>query len=150
MFDEGSSGLGNSGISQTHRSILDSQIEGIVQQLRSQILDRIIKPLLVFNFGGKYGQKLGSFAMNASTDPNTLIMRGNFLLSAITSGVIASTDLAAINVLRDIAGVPPINEEQQQQLLYAQAQVQQMQQQIAQQPTADPSDPSGGQGAGYP
>jgi len=31
----------------------------------------------------------------------------------------------------------------------AQAQVQAMQQQVAQQPTADPNDPSGGQG-GYP
>lgn len=139
LFDEGSSGLGNSGISQAHKSVLDSQIEAIVNQLRDKILENIVRPLLVFNFGAKYAQNLGTFAVQASTDPNIVISKGNFLLSALSSGIIPGTDLAAVNTLREMVGVPAVDYNQMQALQQAQLQQQQMQQAalMPQQPAPD-------------
>jgi hypothetical protein len=141
MFDEGSvGGLGNSGISQSHKSVLDSQIDGIVKQIRDKLLEKVIKPLLVYNFGSKYARNLGTFAVSASTDPNIIISKGNFLLSAITSGAIPASDISAINVLREMCGVPKIDMEEQQRMMNAQLD-QQMQQQQMQQAAMQPQQP---------
>ncbi len=156
MFDEGSSGgLGNTGISQAHRSVLDSQIEAIVTQLRDKILENVVRPLLVYNFGSKYAQNLGSFSMQPYTDPTLMMQKGQFLLQAITAGVIPASDITAINALREFAGIAPISYEDMQSLIEAQTQTQAAQQGVSAQPDplqqAPSVDPSTNPGySGYP
>lgn len=125
-FDEGSgNALGNSGLSQNHRSVLDSQIEAIVGQLRDKLIENVIRPLLVANFGIKYSRQLGSFSMQPYSDPMLILQKGNFLMQAMSSGLIPSSDMSAMNTLREFAGIAPISEEEQQALVTAQAQAQQ-------------------------
>lgn len=150
MFDEGSvGGLGNSGISQSHKSILDSQIDGIVKQIRDKLLEKVIKQLLVYNFGSKYARNVGTFTVQASTDPNIIISKGNFLLQAITAGAIPASDISAINVLREMCGVPKIDMEEQQRMINAQLD-QQMQQQQMQQAAMQPQQPGAEATGQYP
>ena len=150
-FDEGSgNALGNSGISQNHRSVLDSQIEAVVGQLRDKLIENVVRPLLVSNFGVKYSRNLGSFSMQPYSDPMLILQKGNFLMQAMSSGLIPSSDISAINALREFAGIAPIDENEQQALMLAQAQAQQAAMAAAQQtpaPTQEmPIDP----GNSYP
>lgn len=141
-FDEGSgNALGNSGLSQNHRSVLDSQIEAIVGQLRDKLIENVVRPLLVSNFGIKYSRNLGSFSMQPYSDPMLIMQKGQFLMQAMGAGLIPASDISAVNALREFAGIAPIDENEQQALITAQAQAQQAAMAAAQQAAA-PTEPT--------
>jgi hypothetical protein len=81
-------------------------------------------------------------------NPNIVISKGNFLLSALSSGIIPGTDLAAVNTLREMVGVPAIDMDEMQSLQQAQLQQQQMQQAALMPPQQ--SAPDEAEAANYP
>lgn len=142
IFREGSSSLGNNGISSNMIGILDSQINALVIMLRDQLIENVVRPLLQFNFGMK--KDFGSFAIGDTSDPATKSMRVTNILSAVGSGILPATDLDVQNRIRLDCGLPETDEKKQQEQL-----MQQMAQQ-AQQAQMAGGDPNAGMEQQYP
>lgn len=151
VFNEGSSAFGNSSLSQGHRSILDSNIESLILQIRDQLIEKVVRPLLWHNYGEK--NSFGSFAYQQSSDPAVANARVSTLISAIASQIFSSTDPDIVNKLREDLDLPPLSEDEvismrqqkDQQKLLAELQNElQMQQTIMQQqqPEAGATDPN--------
>lgn len=126
IWDEGSGGLGNTGISGNHKSTLDANIGAIEEQIQEEVLEKIVRNLIFWNFG--FHKKYGSFASQPYTDPNMIMSRASNLLTALSTGVIPQSDIDAVNRLREDLGVPPLDREQMMNLLALNVQQQQMQQ----------------------
>ena len=114
IWDEGSSGLGNSGISGGHLSTLDANISACVNQLQDQLVEKIARNIITWNIGWKSG--FGKFETQPHSDPAQQATRAMNLMSAISSQVIPSTDLSAVNRLREDLGVSPITQDEMVQL----------------------------------
>jgi len=131
IWDEGSGGLGNSGISGNHLAILDSNIDAIVRQIQDQLVEKLARNLIQWQFG--WQRNWGKFERQPHTDPAAQMGRAASLLSAISTQVIPSTDLDAINRLREDLGISPITHEDMFAMRQMQASLQQM--------TAAPAEP---------
>ncbi len=130
MFQEGSAILGQAGLNYGHRLVLDAQIEDMVEMMRNQLLEMVIRPLLAANFGIKHQDDFGTFKTNTFLPPENAQMRANLISSGMLQGIIDPNDLAAINQFRKDAGLEPVsaedyNQQQIRKLLEAQAQQQQ-------------------------
>ncbi|MFN6560053.1 MAG: hypothetical protein RMY28_009615 [Nostoc sp. ChiSLP01] len=130
IFNDTASGIGNSGINAGHRLILDTQIEDIVNDLRDELLEKIVRPLLMANFGPRFEDNLGEFKSDKFLDPSLAATRVSNLTVAMSSGTIDANDLEANNRLREDLGLSPFTKEQfdQQQLAKLLAQQEQGQQ----------------------
>lgn len=113
IFNEGSSSIQFGSIGKQHKSILDAQIESILLQIQDQIIEKIIKPLLVFNFGEV--RDFGKFEADTILDPDTQSSRVQNLITAMTSNLISPQNLAATNTLAELLGLPSLSQEQQQE-----------------------------------
>ena len=138
LLSEGSGVLGMATLSATQLSIFDSSIEAVVAQIRDSIIEKVIQPLLIWNYGKQ--DDYGSFEIDKKTDPNTENLVTNTLMSAMSMGLIQNSDLEAVNKLREGVGLPPIT--QQDQMMLAQLQAQMTALQTAPSPElASPEDP---------
>lgn len=129
-FEEGISGLGiGSGIANVQKGVLDVQLDALVSQIKDQIIENVVRPLLVWNFGFTGKEGWGDFGVDAASDPNLSLQKANTIIGAIASQILPSTDNAVTNVLRDLLGLPQQNEEEQlkqiQQSIAIQAMTQQ-------------------------
>jgi hypothetical protein len=149
IFDEGTSGLGNAGLSGSHRSTLDSNIYSIVVSIQEEILEKVISRLIAWNKNIKRqwnrAKDYGEFKSQPSSDPNFEIARAGALLGAMTSSVIPASDIDAVNELRRALGVSAIDEQKMMDLIVQQAQQQQIQMQGQMPPEQAPADPGQGQ-----
>lgn len=106
LFSESvSSTFGNTGLSQNHKSMLDSVTESVVQSIREEIVNKVVKPLLVWEFGEN--KEWGSFdfiSEESSVDKNAKI---SVILSAISTGVFEASDSSIQGELRKMLGLPP-------------------------------------------
>lgn len=112
IFDDTASGIGNSGVNAGHRLVLDNQIEAIVISMRDQILEKIIQPLLIYNFGDRFRGNYGYFKTEQFMEPTMAATRVSNLTLAMTNGLIEPTDLEANNRLRLDLGLSPITKEE--------------------------------------
>ena len=110
IWDEGSGGLGNSGISGNHLAILDSNIDAIVRQIQDQLVEKLARHLIQWNFG--WQNDWGKFERQPYSDPQFLLSRASNLITAMSTQIIPNTDLDAINRLREDLGVAPISQEE--------------------------------------
>jgi hypothetical protein len=108
LFRESVSGsFGNTGLSQNHKSMLDSGVESVVQCIRESILERVVKPLLIWEFGKIPEDNYGSFEFlvpESAVDRNSLVSTA---LSAVASGVIDANDKGLQNFVRKSIGLDP-------------------------------------------
>ncbi|ARV58034.1 hypothetical protein BZZ01_04745 [Nostocales cyanobacterium HT-58-2] len=111
IFDDTASGIGNTGVNAGHRLILDNQIEAIIQSLRDELLEKVVRPLLLANFGRKFESNLGEFKSQKFLDPALASTRVSNLIMAMTNGPIDANDLEAINRLREDLGLSPLPKE---------------------------------------
>jgi hypothetical protein len=123
VFNEGSGALGMATVSAKQLSVFDASVEAIVKQIRDQLIEKIFRPLILWNYGSQ--ENYGTFEVTAVTDPNNESLLINNLMMAFGQGLIPQTDTEAINALRDKLKLSPINKEQQDQ----QEQLNMMQQQ---------------------
>jgi len=110
IWDEGSSGLGNSGISGNHLAVLDANIDAVVQQIQDQLVEKVARNIIQWNLGWK--KSWGKFEKQPYTDPSFLAARTSSLLAAMSSQIIPNTDLDAVNRLREDLGIPIISQEE--------------------------------------
>ena len=130
IFNEGTATLGQAGLNFGHRLILDTQIEEIARQMRDRLINNIVRPLLIWNFGIK--DDFGSFESEQFLDPGQAGMRVSNLMTCIQTGVFNQNDLEALNQLRKDLGLSlkkqsVFNEELIAKLMAAQQQQQQQQ-----------------------
>lgn len=108
MFDEGSSSMSMNTLGKQHMTVLDSQIENLVQQIQDQLIEKVVKPLLVMNFG--ITQDFGEFKFDRNLDPEVANIRIQSLISALSAQVIPTTNLNVINALLSLLDVPTLTE----------------------------------------
>jgi len=113
IFNEGSSSIQFGSIAKQHKSILDAQVESILLQIQDQIIEKIVRPLLVFNFGES--RDFGKFDTDHVLDPETQASRVQNLISAMTSNLVSGQNLSAKNTLHELLGLPSLSQEEQQQ-----------------------------------
>ena len=120
IFKEGTGSVTQNSLGRTHKTILDSQIESIVSQIRDQLIERIVKPLLVWNFG--ITEDFGSFKLDEVQDQESVSLRVQNIISAVSAQIIPAQNIHVQNALYDSLGLPTINptemaQLQQQQLI---------------------------------
>lgn len=126
IWSEGSGALGVGSLSNTQLSILDSSLLMVVQLIRDQLIEKVIRPLIYYNFGKS--DNYGKFEFISENDPAQENMVTQGLMSALSSGLIQNTDYEAINSLRDRLKLKPIDPSTQMQQMQVQQQMQQMMQ----------------------
>jgi capsule polysaccharide export protein KpsE/RkpR len=126
IWSEGSGALGVGSLSNTQLSILDSSLLMVVQLIRDQLVEKVIRPLIYYNFGKS--DDYGEFVYTAENDPGQEAAVTQGLMSALSSGLIQNTDYAAVNSLRERLKLPPIDPDIQMQQLQMQQQMQMMSQ----------------------
>jgi hypothetical protein len=131
IFDDTASGIGNAGINAGHKLILDAQIEATVQTLRDQLLEKVVRPLLLANFGTRFEDNLGEFKSEKFLDPMQASSRVNNLTLALTNGIIDNTDLEAVNRLREDLGISSISKEDFDKQQYSKLMAQQEAEQVS-------------------
>lgn len=113
LFREGTAGtFGNTGLSQNHKSMLDSSIESVVQTMREEIINKVAKPLLVWEFGES--KDFGEFTFSAETSATDQNARISTILSAIASGVFSADDTEIQNEIRKSLGIPPMSKPEKE------------------------------------
>ena len=124
IWSEGSGALGVGSLSNTQLSILDSSLLMVVQLIRDQLIEKVIRPLIYFNFGKQadYGQ----FEFKPDTDPAQESLMTQTLMSALSSGLIQQTDYQAVNKLRERLNLDPIDPSIQAEQMSIQQQLQSM------------------------
>jgi hypothetical protein len=111
IFDEGSATLGQAGLNHGHRLILDVQSEEMIQAFQEELIDKIIHPLLVKNFGFRFLNEPGGFHTEKFMPPELAGTRVTNISTMMLQGIISSNDLEAINRVRVDCGISPISEE---------------------------------------
>lgn len=125
IWDEGSSGLGNSGISGNHLAVLDANIDAVVQQIQDQLVEKVAAEIIRFNRLG-WRSNWGQFEKQPYTDPTAQMSRVSNLVSAMSMQIIPNTDIDAINRLREDLGIAPITQEDMFAMQQMQSAMQQM------------------------
>jgi len=128
IMDDTNQGLGNSGLNQGHREVLDNQIAGMLMTSRSQTIEKIVRPLLDSNFGAVI-KDYGSFGEPKFLDPNLRSMRVSNLMQGVMQGLASPDDLDVVNVYREDIGLSPISSEDWELKQYQLAMLAQQQQQ---------------------
>ncbi|MCA6430275.1 MAG: hypothetical protein IM613_12650 [Cytophagales bacterium] len=107
-----SSSFGNTGLSQNHKSMLDAGIESVVQTIREEVINKIVKPLLIWEFGENkdYGE-FEFLTPESAVDRNSLVSTA---LSAVASGVIDPNDKGLQNFVRKSIGLEPQTDAEKQ------------------------------------
>ena len=115
LFSESSAALfGNSGLSGNHKSMLDSGVQSVVETLREEFLNKIVKPILIWEYGKIPEDDYGSFeylADESAVDRNNRIAT---LLSASASGVIPPDDQGLQTEVRKALGLPPQSDSERE------------------------------------
>jgi hypothetical protein len=111
IFEEGSGTLGVNSVAKQHNSIMDSQIRAVIYQIRDQMIDKVVKPLLIWNFGITHD--FGFFEDDNQLDPESASMRVGNIVNAVSAGVLNKTDLQVQNTVRNLLGIPTISKEEQ-------------------------------------
>ncbi len=132
-FNEGTGGFGFTGVASQQAITLDTQIRSLVEQVRDQIIEKLMRPLLVANFGLTAKEGWGRFEVDSSIDPVIALQKANAIMGAIQAQIIPATDIRVINVFRNLLGLPESDENQQIENIQRQAQIQAYQMEIMQQ-----------------
>lgn len=111
VFEEGSGSFGVNGIGKQHQLIMDSQITSIVKQLRDQLIEKVVKPLLIWNFG--ITDDFGTFSLDPVEDPDAKNLLVNNIISATGSNLLMATDLGVQNKIRELLELPSLSEQEQ-------------------------------------
>jgi hypothetical protein len=111
VLDEGSGGIATATLSVKHLSILDSTVEATVKKIRDQLIEKVIRPLIIWNYGVQ--DDYGSFAVTNVNDPTQESAQIQNFITAFTTQVIPMTDLEAMNKFRELMKLSPTTEVSQ-------------------------------------
>ena len=118
IFDGGSSGVQNVGLSQNFKSIFDATIFSLTTLLKEEILNKIISKLLFHNFESSwYKDNLGDFVFEAEEDQATINGRLSTIASLIASGILDQNDIEVMSLIKKNLGLPALDEQDKQDKL---------------------------------
>lgn len=164
IFDAGMSGIQNVGLSKNFKSVFDATVFGLTDLLKEELLNKIVKKLLAFNFPFDFFKNnYGDFVFEPEEDQETINSRLSTISSLIASGILQQNDTEVLALIKKSLGLPALDEEEkaakaademnakiqkevqtQLEQLQAQMQMLQTQQQIdmIQNPPPPPVDPA--------
>lgn len=114
LFKEGSNTTLSNTLGRQHKTILDSQIEAIVSQIRDQLIEKVVKPLLIWNFG--ITDEFGTFKLDEIQDQESVSLRVQNIISAVSAQILPAQNIHVVNALYDALGLPTITETEQAEL----------------------------------
>jgi len=128
--NEGVGGFGHAGVASFQATNLDSHISALIEAIRDQIIEKIVKPILVNNFGITAKEGWGKFSIDKTADTNVSMGKAGLLLQGVAQGVLPQTDITVTNAFRKLLDLPPQTEEDQLEAIQKAVEMQQRQQQI--------------------
>lgn len=105
LFQVGEGGLGNAGIAGSHLSVMISQLRQVVEQIKDQLLEKLVRPLIEWNFGEQ--DSYGMFAEPETKEENKLALF-TAITDAIAKGTFSLADIEVVNRQRELAGLPKV------------------------------------------
>jgi len=104
VFEEGSGALGVATLSVKQSTLLDATVEVIVNQIQDQIIEKVCKPIIQWNFGKQ--KDYGKFTIDSSSDPGVEMQQLQNIYTAISMGIFSADDPVINNRIRGFLGLP--------------------------------------------
>lgn len=112
IFDSGMNGLQNAGLSQNYKSVFDSTVFALTTLLKEELIKKVIKKLLYFNFPFEWFKNdYGEFIFDVDEDQNVINSRLSTISSLIASGILDMNDVEVISLIRKNLGLPALTEK---------------------------------------
>jgi len=128
--NEGVGGFGHSGVASFQATNLDSHISALIASIRDQIIEKVVKPMLVNNFGITAKDGWGKFDIDRSSDDTSAFAKAGLLLQGTGAGILSTTDISVINAFRSVLDLPSQTEEGQVAAIQKSVEMQKQQQDI--------------------
>lgn len=126
VLDEGTGALATATLSTNHLSVLDAKVRAVVTQIQDQLIEKVIRPLIIWNWG--YQEDYGDFTIGTKSDPAADMALASAQMTAVSMGIVSSSDIPAINTIRRKLQLPEITQEDQASQAQMQAQLAALQQ----------------------
>jgi hypothetical protein len=118
IFDSGTGGVQNVGLSQNFKAVFDSTIFALTELLKEELIQKPIKLLLFYNFPFDwFKNNYGEFRFEEEEDPSTVGNRLSTVASLIASGILDAEDAEVITLIKKNLGLPALNETEKQEKL---------------------------------
>jgi len=104
VFEEGSGALGVATLSVKQSTLLDATVEVIVNQIQDQIIEKVCKPIILWNFGKQ--KDYGKFTIDSSSDPAVEMQQLQNIFTAISMGIFSADDPVVSNRIRGVLNLP--------------------------------------------
>ena len=101
-------GIGDSNLNAGQRGVLEISLQTTIDQIKEVLLDKLIRPLIVWNFGDRITE-WGSFVLPEQEQGDRIGLLGA-INQAVSTGFFSATDMQVINRARGLAGIPPVND----------------------------------------
>lgn len=116
IFDSGVGGIQNVGLSQNFKSIFDSTIYALTTLLKEELINKVIKRLLHYNFPFDWVKNnYGEFAFDVEEDQATINQRLSTIASLVASGILDQNELDVVAKIRKDLGLPALKESEKAQ-----------------------------------
>jgi hypothetical protein len=106
-FEVVGGGTGDSNLNKGHMALLRLNVEQLANQIKEVLLERLVRPLIEWNFGGQLDW--GEFPVPHQEEEQRVALF-SALVSAVSQQVFSVDDLAVINKLYELAGLPQVDE----------------------------------------
>jgi hypothetical protein len=112
------SGLQNVGLTANHKSVFDSSIYALTDLLKEEIINKIVRRLLGFNFAHDlFKNNLGEFRFEQEEDEQSVNSRLSTISSLIASGILDANDPDILMLIKKKLGLPTLDEVDKEQTL---------------------------------
>jgi hypothetical protein len=101
-------GVGDSSLNSGHRSILDLMVGATIDQIKEKLIEQVVRPLLIWEFGEAV-EDFGSFPTPKASETGAIDLL-NAIANAVYNGAFSAADLDVINRMRELAGLPLVTE----------------------------------------
>lgn len=113
IFDAGQSAFSNIGLSQNYKSVFDSTIYGLVNAIKEEFINKIVKKLLHYNFPSDwFKDNPGEFVFDAEDDEQVKASRLSTITSLVASGLLDPNDVEINHLIRKNLGLPALDEQE--------------------------------------
>lgn len=99
-------GGGDSNLNTGHMSLLETNVKALVDQIKETMLDKMIRPLIVWNFGDR--DDWGGFEVPSGQEEKRVEL-GTLLIGAFSNQIFTIDDLEAVNKLREFVGISKLD-----------------------------------------
>lgn len=99
-------GGGDSHLNKGHMALLRLNVEQLANQIKNVFLEQMIRPYIEWNFGAQ--EDWGEFPSSPGQEEERIPLF-NALVSALYQQIFSVDDLAVINKLYELAGLPPVD-----------------------------------------